>query len=149
MSEYMLRDAEEGDIDALMELENACFAAPWIESAVLREIGVSDAEFLAACACADIIGFCIARLTGYSAELFQIAVAAEHRRRGVSSAMLRELIARLRRRRVRELFLEVRVSNEGAMAMYDKFGFERVGLRRNYYDKPREDAAVMRLEIGA
>ena len=76
-------------------------------------------------------------------SLDNIAVAPEYRRRGVGEALLQEIIRRSRERELAFLYLEVRAGNEAAIALYKKHGFVPVGCRKNYYEKPREDAILM------
>jgi len=78
-------------------------------------------------------------------ELGNVAVDPAWRRRGMARRLIRAVMERAAARGVRELFLEVRPSNMGARQLYESFGFRRVGQRRNYYQKPVEDAVVMRV----
>ena len=80
-------------------------------------------------------------------SLDNIAVAPEHRRRGVAEALLSALEAMGRARALSFITLEVRASNQAAVALYEKHGFARVGRRTNYYEKPREDAILMTLVL--
>lgn len=92
-------------------------------------------------------GFAMARLTPPEAELETIAVAAEFQRRGVARRLIRALTAALRAEAVREVVLEVRVSNEPAQALYGSLGFREMGGRARYYADPVEDAVVMLLKL--
>jgi ribosomal-protein-alanine N-acetyltransferase len=74
-----------------------------------------------------------------------VAVAPMYRGQGIGSGLIRELIERARKRGASFLTLEVRQSNIPARRLYEKFGFCDVGCRRNYYDKPIEDAINMTL----
>ena len=80
-------------------------------------------------------------------EIIDIRVAHSHRRQGLGERLLRESLAALS---ARSVFLDVRRTNSPAVAMYEKMGFLRVGVRHNYYQglSGREDAVVMRLELG-
>ena len=77
-----------------------------------------------------------------------IAVSPSYRRRGVASALMDRLIDSARGLSLAFLTLEVRCGNHAAISLYEKYGFERVGLRRGYYEKPREDALLMTLFFG-
>lgn len=96
-----------------------------------------------------LIGFILGRSAGDEGEVLNLAVAPDERRRGVAGALLDELLARLTDNGVHVVFLEVRESNHGALAFYEKAGFEQVGRRVGYYRLPPEDALVMRRYIGA
>ncbi len=89
---------------------------------------------------------------GYSAavdqgDVLEIAVAPAARRRGIARSILLALIGDARCRGVRQLFLEVRASNEPAILLYTSFGFVRTGVRKNYYSAPREDAVLFCLDL--
>jgi ribosomal-protein-alanine N-acetyltransferase len=81
------------------------------------------------------------------AELQNLATAPEQQRAGVARALLEDLIETCRVRGVRELGLEVRVSNTAAQGLYRARGFRMAGLRRGYYHAPEEDALLMSLEL--
>ena len=81
------------------------------------------------------------------ADLLTIATTPTARRRGVGTAMLDHLLGVARQAGCRSVLLEVRASNEGAQAMYARFGFTAIGIRRRYYLAPVEDAVVMRLSL--
>jgi [ribosomal protein S18]-alanine N-acetyltransferase len=80
-------------------------------------------------------------------EVLNLAVAPEFRRRGIGGALLDAGLAAFRRRKVDEVFLEVRESNIEAQALYIGHGFRPVGQRSAYYRNPREDALVLRLAM--
>ena len=75
--------------------------------------------------------------------MMNVAVADSHRRRGIARALVEELIRQLD---AYQLTLEVRASNSPAIALYESLGFVQVGLRKNYYRKPKEDALILRKE---
>jgi [ribosomal protein S18]-alanine N-acetyltransferase len=81
------------------------------------------------------------------AELGDIAVAAEWRRRGIARRLIDTVLEHVGRRGVREIFLEVRPSNHEARRLYERYGFEAIGRRKNYYSSPREDALVLRRPV--
>lgn len=97
---------------------------------------------------ATIVGYLIGREVGGSGEILNLAVEPAFRRRGIARALLEAGLAALRRRGAGEVFLEVRVSNAAAQALYRQAGFRPVGQRPGYYRSPREDALVLRLELG-
>lgn len=91
-------------------------------------------------------GEVIALLSGYSAvgegDITSVAVSPEYRRRGLAARLIGEF-ERLLPDDTESIFLEVRESNAGAAALYEKCGFERLSVRRNFYTQPRENAVVM------
>jgi ribosomal-protein-alanine N-acetyltransferase len=94
-----------------------------------------------------IFAFLIAHRVDAAWELENIVVAATARRRGIGQRLLGELIQQVRSTQCSEISLEVRESNRDARSLYRKAGFEEVGLRRNYYSNPPEDAILCRLRF--
>ena len=76
-----------------------------------------------------------------------VAVSPAYRRQGIGESLMVALMEALKERGIESLTLEVRASNEGAIALYDRLGFQQVGRRPNYYTDPREDALIMRKEL--
>jgi ribosomal-protein-alanine N-acetyltransferase len=76
-------------------------------------------------------------------HIMTIAVAPGHRQAGIGAMMLMKLMDEARLRGARRYFLEVRVSNEAATSMYEKFGFQTIDIRKAYYEDDKEDAAIM------
>ena len=95
------------------------------------------------------MGYLVGRDVAGSGEILNLAVAPEHRRAGVARALLDQGLELLRLRGAEEAFLEVRASNQAAMALYGGAGFRTVGMRADYYRNPREDALVLRLGLAS
>jgi len=89
-------------------------------------------------------GFGAAMVNYDSADLLDIAVETDRRKNGIGSALMQFLTDECRSRGVKEIFLEVRTTNEGAIALYKKCGFEQISIRKNYYSSPVCDGYVMR-----
>lgn len=122
----------EGDAEALEAVQRACAeAAQWkAEEGQGRTVFVAEAD-------GEVAGFAVwQELPGGEAELLNLAVDPRLRRRGAGRALVEAMSGR-------RAWLEVRASNEGAIRFYESLGFERRGLRRNYYRDPAEDAVVM------
>ena len=81
------------------------------------------------------------------ADITKVAVAKDAQGQGIGSMLMKELISRAPELGVAKIFLEVRESNEAALRLYKKFGFEQIGIRKNYYTSPLEDAISMKLEL--
>ncbi|WP_055427243.1 GNAT family N-acetyltransferase [Bifidobacterium aesculapii] len=84
---------------------------------------------------------------GDDAEIMDIGVATKYQRRGLAGGMMTWLIGRAREQGARRMLLEVAVNNEAALALYRRFGFERIGLRKRYYQPEGIDAYVMALDL--
>ena len=88
-------------------------------------------------------GFVVVRLEGDDAELYNIAVAAENRRQGIGRRLLALALKEAAERGAERVFLEVRASNTAARRLYAQNGFEMIGVRPGYYERPKEDAVMM------
>jgi [ribosomal protein S18]-alanine N-acetyltransferase len=96
----------------------------------------------------EVTGFLMGREVADEAEVFTFAVAPKYRRQGHGGALVWAAIDGLRTRGVKNLFLEVRESNLGAIAFYERFGFSKIGYRKVYYRDPEEAAITMGKKLG-
>ena len=138
-----VRPAAPPDIPAVAALERREFAAGADEGVLSRLLDSDGGVILAAAEGEVLLGCVWARFVLDEGEIGNIAVAPEHRRRGVGEALLTALCAEAERRKATALLLEVRESNLAARRLYEKTGFETVGKRKNYYEKPVENAILM------
>jgi ribosomal-protein-alanine N-acetyltransferase len=144
------------DIPSVMRIERQSFAMPWQESTFRALMRRPSAALLTATAAEagsavreeGVVGFSALWFAADEAELGDLAVDPDHRGRGIGRQLLERSVEVARRRGVRTLYLEVRESNTAARALYETHGFQLVGVRRGYYSEPREDACVMRLDLG-
>ena len=133
----------ESHVSAVAELERQNFSEPWPEIAVRSELTNKLALWLVALEGDTVVGYVGSQTVLQEADMMNIAVADTHRRRGIARMLVEELIRQLD---AYQLTLEVRASNTPAIALYEKLGFRQVGLRKNYYHKPKEDALILRKE---
>ena len=133
----------ESHVCAVAELEKQNFSEPWSENSVRGELTNNLALWLVALDGDCVVGYVGSQTVLGEADMMNIAVADSHRRRGIARALVEELIARLD---ATMLTLEVRASNAPAIRLYESLGFRQVGLRKNYYRKPKEDALILRKE---
>ena len=150
-AKHVIRQATLADLPAIVGLEReAVSAAHWNETAY-RDIFKQDAPARIALVSNDqngaTQGFVVARLNGQACELDNIVVVNSTRRHGMGSRLLQALIADARKQRAARIFLEVRQSNVGARAFYEKFGFALGGRRKSYYSNPVEDALLYSLML--
>lgn len=132
------------------ELERQCFVVPWTEEALREELDNPNALFLAAVDTdsGETIGYLGCHQILDEGYIANVAVSPEHRRKGIGGLLVQALIELAKTRDASFLTLEVRVSNESAIALYRRYGFRPVGTRPNFYEKPREDALLMTLAFG-
>jgi len=143
--------AAEEDICRIMEIERETISPPWTHGALLSEIYREDSFFAVAiygaqsvASCSQIQGFVILRRVADEGELFQIAVDKAARRCGVAGRLIEAALRYAQENALRTIYLEVRKSNEAAISLYKKHGFESVRSRKDYFSRPVEDAVVMR-----
>ncbi|MFC6086967.1 ribosomal protein S18-alanine N-acetyltransferase [Sphaerisporangium aureirubrum] len=135
------------DLPAVLTIERATFPFDaWSEGMLRGELHDQPRtrHYIVAVADERIVGYAGLAAAGDQADVQTIAVAADRQRAGIGSAMLRELLAEAERRGATAIFLEVRADNPAAQGMYERFGFERIGVRRDYYDDGT-DAIIMAL----
>ena len=130
----------------IAELEKVCFNDPWSESSIASELGNRLSLWLVAVDGDRVVGYVGSQSVLGETDMMNIAVAPDYRRQGIAEKLVTELISGLRQKGNHSLMLEVRVSNTSARQLYDKLGFEQVGLRKNYYRNPKEDAMILRKE---
>ena len=133
----------ESHVAAVAELEKQNFSEPWPEIAVRSELTNKLALWLVAVEDGVVAGYVGSQTVLQEADMMNIAVGEGFRRRGIARMLVEELIRRLD---AYQLTLEVRASNAPAIALYESLGFTQVGLRKNYYHKPKEDALILRKE---
>lgn len=135
-------------LDQVEEIERICFEDPW--SRKIFEESLQDEKTTSLAAQAEdgaILGYIFFTALLDEGGVDNIAVLPAARRQGVASALLEAFHSYGRAHGLADLFLEVRPSNEGAAALYQKFGYKEVGRRKNYYLDPKEDAIIMKLEL--
>jgi len=137
----VIRPLDQVDLDAVIEVEAASFVEPWSRSLFAEEIAQPTRRYVAATDEGSVRGYGGIMLVGEDAHVVTLAVAPGYRERGVASRIMMELIGLARANGARHLTLEVRESNQAALELYRKFGFEPAGTRKGYYTT--EDAVVM------
>lgn len=128
------------------ELEKLCFSDPWSEKSIASELDNKLALWFVADDGGKVLGYVGSQTVIDETDMMNIAVRPDCRRRGIAEAMVDALVEELKTIGSRCLTLEVRASNEPAIALYEKLGFAQVGRRRNYYRNPKEDALILRKE---
>lgn len=133
----------ERHLAALAEIEKACFHAPWSEAMLREELG--KGIFLVAERDGQAIGYVGCQTVLDEGYITNVAVSPDCRRQGVGRALIAELVQRARAQGLSFVTLEARASNAPAIAVYEGAGFVRVGVRKNFYTAPTEDAVLMTL----
>ena len=139
-----LRRLELADLDAIQEIEQVSYPTPWSRSMFATELAKPSSLSLGAVdEAGELIGYLVLSRYVDAWHVMNVAVSPAWRRKGVATALLRRLLDETRNDGQRGYTLEVRVSNVGAISLYERFGFRTKGVRRGYYTDNREDALIM------
>ena len=130
-------------LEAAAAIERVSFSLPWSRDMLKEELESHQTLYLAAEQGGELAGYCGMRIVLGEGYITNVATAPGYRRRGIASLLLKELMSRGRALGLSFMTLETRVSNSAAIALYEKHGFERIGIHPGYYEKPREDALIM------
>ena len=130
-------------VSQVAELEKLCFSDPWSESSVASELENELAYWLVAIEGDRVAGYVGSQTVLGETDMMNIAVHPDYRRRGVAETLVNALVDALKGKGSHCLTLEVRASNTPAQKLYEKLGFAQVGLRKNYYRNPKEDARIL------
>ena len=153
--EYILSEKErltiepmtEDDLDWVAELEAKTFSMPWSREDFRGELGLPDRLFVVTRlhdgSGLKGVGYSGMFLSFDEGEITNVAINPIFRGRGIGYAMLNAQMEMAKSFGAGSFTLEVRVSNAGAIHLYEKLGFESVGVRKNFYEKPVEDALIM------
>ncbi len=136
----------ESHVAQVAELEEICFSDPWSEKSVASELQNPLSLWLVAMEGERVAGYIGSQSVEGEADMMNVAVHPDFRRQGVAQTLITELVEALKNKGIHCLSLEVRASNESAIALYEKLDFLSVGRRPNYYRHPKEDALILRKE---
>lgn len=139
-----IRKMIEADIEAISKLEQVCFSMPWSQAAFQKALHQPEVLFLVAKENEKVIGYVGMYIAVDEGNITNVAVAPEHRKKQIGVGLLETLLKEAADRKVRQIFLEVRQGNLPARKLYQKIGFMEIGHRKNFYDKPQEDAILMK-----
>ncbi len=142
----IIRDMTEVDLTEICNIEQESFSDPWSYEDFLESFRNEHNSYLVAEQDDVIVGYCGYWGVGEEGYIYNVAVRKDYRRRQIGYRMLTELIIRAQEKGITALTLEVRKSNEAAIGLYERLGFESVGIRKDFYSKPREDAVIMWLK---
>ncbi|MDF2511869.1 MAG: hypothetical protein K0S04_1735 [Herbinix sp.] len=142
----LIRKMIEGDLAEVCSIEQETFSDPWSEEDFCNSMREANNTYLVVEIEGMIAGYC-----GYwgiceEGYIYNVAVKKEFRRHHIGYQMLKELINDAKSRGIASLTLEVRISNEPAILLYEALGFERAGIRKDFYTKPKESAVIMWLK---
>jgi ribosomal-protein-alanine N-acetyltransferase len=131
------------DLPEVARIEKGNFSRPWSEQAFADSLKQDCTRYLTVVCDGQIVGYCGYLQSFEEADITNVAVEEKSRNLGIGNAMLQELMRQGEERGITAYTLEVRKSNQAAIHLYEKLGFEQVGIRKNFYDLPTEDAVIM------
>ena len=137
------------DVSAIVEMENNIFGIPFTERDVLSCVCSDTGMCFTALDEGQPIAYILGKKILPEAEIYRIAVREDKRQRGIGYRLLSYALKTEGGNGVETVFLEVRSKNAAARALYNGYGFEEIGIRKNYYQKPNDDAIVMIKDNGS
>ena len=138
-----MNEGHVGHVAQVAVLEKLCFSDPWSENSVASELENPLSLWLIAEEDGAVCGYVGSQTVLDETDMMNIAVRPDCRRKGIAAALITELVSRLKAQGSRILRLEVRESNFSAIALYEALGFTQLGLRKNYYRNPKENALIL------
>jgi ribosomal-protein-alanine N-acetyltransferase len=139
----LIRNMTEIDLPEVCAIERETFSDPWSEEDFRGSLSEANNGYLIAEIEGCVVGYC--GYWGIAGEgyIYNVAVKKEYRRQQIGYQLLKNLIESSKDKGVDTFTLEVRSSNEAAIHLYETLGFERAGIRKDFYSKPKEDAVIM------
>lgn len=143
MQAFTIAELKSDDAARAAEIERMIFTMPWSEKGFRSSIESPDTEYLGVWTENEMVAYCGFLQSLDEADITNVAVHPDYRQRGIAYAMLKELMEKGKKRGVERYTLEVRAGNAAAIHLYEKLGFVSAGIRKNFYEKPKEDAMIM------
>lgn len=138
-----IREMQAADVEAASRIESEAFSMPWSARDFLEMVEADYAYYYVAELDGEIAGCCGIRNMAGEGEITNVVVAASHRKKGIGRKMMEYMLERAEGNGMGNCTLEVRVSNQPAIRLYESLGFKSEGVRPGFYEKPREDALIM------
>lgn len=134
-----IKTATEENINDIAEIENACFSSPWSKDSIAESLANPCSYFYIAYDDNNVAGYMGLQIFSGEGYVTNVATLPKYRQQGVASALLREAM----KNEMQFITLEVRESNHPAISLYEKAGFQNMGIRPNFYSNPSENAIIM------
>lgn len=143
----IIREMHEEDAVFVAELENSIFNMNTKPGSLADECRRDNSVYIVACEGDSIIGYCTIIASFETADLCNIAVKEDYRKQHIAEMIFEYAVKKCRAKSVERILLEVRESNIPAICFYDKMDFEKIGMRKNYYSNPSENALILQKSI--
>lgn len=138
-----IHDMQKENLEQIAEIEKASFSMPWSVKSFEETLDNPNAFYIVAEEEGQVAGYCGAYLILDEADVNQVAVVSSRRNQGIGRKVMEALLEKLEQAGADAVTLEVRKSNRAAIALYESLGFVTEGIRKNFYEKPVEDALIM------
>ena len=142
-----IQKLSEAYLDAIAKLDKECFTLNWSRALFDSELKNPNAYYIIALCGDELVGYCGIQSVAGEGSITNIAVLPGYRNCGIASMLLEKIISYGNETNLDFITLEVRESNVGAIKLYEKFGFEMVGARKNYYSDNKETALLMTKQL--
>ncbi len=139
----LIREMKADDVEIVSKIESEVFSMPWSAKDFLEMVEADYANYYVAELDGEIAGCCGIRNIAGDGEITNVVVAPSYRRRGIALKMMEYMLEEAVKAGIGDCTLEVRVSNQPAIRLYERLGFKGEGIRPHFYDKPDEDALIM------
>lgn len=139
--------ASEKDLVEVARIEKELFSQPWSNQAFKESLSLEHVLFLVAKSEEELVGYCVLYQALDEGEITNVGVKNSAQNTGMGNLLMEALKEKAQQNHVKTLFLEVRISNQPAIHLYEKNGFKTIGVRKNFYEEPLEDAYVMKCEL--
>ncbi len=139
----VIEEMTEEDVEQASELESRSFSMPWRAEDFLEMVKADYAHYFVAKEEGKVIGCCGLRDISGEGEITNVVVDSDCRGRGIGRALMEYMLKEAEKLGIGDCTLEVRVSNQPAISLYESLGFRGEGVRPDFYEKPREDALIM------
>ena len=143
MAEILIKHMTPEDVVQVHQIEETCFSTPWSFENFKAIFRYEYNHYLTAWDGEEIVGFIGLMEVAGEGDITNVAVLPSHRKKGIGDQLVSSMIALAKEKEISKIMLEVRASNEAAIHLYEKYGFEFLCKRKNYYQKPTEDANIM------
>lgn len=138
-----IKKFSEEHIKHIIEIEQLCFSVPWGENELREELNNECAKFYVAIKEKKVVGYVVLYVVCNEGDVARVAVLPDYRRYGIARTLLEKSF----KDDLNSVFLDVRESNVPAKELYKSLGFEEIGVRKNYYRNPIENAVLMKKDI--
>ncbi|MBD5463821.1 MAG: ribosomal protein S18-alanine N-acetyltransferase [Lachnospiraceae bacterium] len=139
----LIREMKADDVEIVSKIESEVFSMPWSAKDFLEMVEADYAYYYVAEVDGEIAGCCGIRNIAGEGEITNVVVAPPYRKKGIALKMMEYMLERAVEVGIGDCTLEVRVSNQPAIRLYERLGFKGEGVRPHFYDKPDEDALIM------